>query len=257
VDQTGRWLLVANYASGSAAVFPIGEDGRLGQATDVVQHHGSSIVPDRQGGPHAHSVTLSPDNRFALVADLGMDKVMIYRFDGNAGRLIPNDPPSAAFKPGTGPRHLAFHPTLPLLYVTGELGNTMTAFAWDAATGAMREVQSLSTLPPGFTGENFCADVHVHPLGRFLYGSNRGHDSIVVFGVDASTGLLSPIAYEPTLGKWPRNFAIDPTGAWLLAAHQESDSIVVFRIDVATGRLLPAGVQVAVSMPVCLKAWPG
>ena len=241
VDRTGRVVLVANYASGSAAVLPVGGDGRLGEASEKVQHQGSSVNPQRQEGPHAHSITPSADNRFALVADLGLDRIMVYRLDSSAGRLTPNDPPWAAVNPGAGPRHLAFHPTLPLVYVVNELGNTVTAFAWEARRGALQEAQTISTLPPDFRDTSYGADVHVAPSGRFLYASNRGHDSIAIFSIDRATGLLSAVAHQPTLGKWPRNFVIDPTGNWLLAANQESDSVVVFRIEAETGRLSSVG----------------
>ncbi|MGD0999446.1 MAG: lactonase family protein [Candidatus Brocadiia bacterium] len=256
VDRTGRVVLVANYASGSAAVLPVGGDGCLGAASDKVQHHGSSVHPQRQEGPHAHSITPSPDNRFALVADLGLDRIMVYRLDASAGRLTPNDPPWAAVKPGAGPRHLAFHPVLPLVYLVTELGNTVTAFAWDALRGALREAQTISTLPPDFHDTSYGADVHIAPSGRFLYASNRGHDSIAIFSVDQSTGLLSAVGHQPTLGKWPRNFVIDSTGAWLLAANQEGDSVVVFRIEAETGKLASVGHAADVSMPVCLKLLP-
>jgi 6-phosphogluconolactonase (cycloisomerase 2 family) len=253
VDRTGRFVLVANYLSASVAILPIRDDGSVGEATDMVQHPGP--ISDRQqpGSPHAHSITLSPDNRFALVADLGLDRVIVYRLDLAAGRLLPNDPPWAALKTGAGPRHLDFHPTRPFVYVINELDSTMTAFVWNAPTGALQALQTASTLPADFRGNNTCADVHVSPSGRFLYGSNRGHDSIAIFAVNESDGAFSLIGHEPTQGKCPRNFAIDPTRAWLLAANQDSDSIVVFRIDPVTGRLSPTGQAAAVSMPVCLK----
>jgi len=255
-DATGRVVLVANYASGSAAVLPVGGDGRLGEASEKVQHQGSSVNPQRQEGPHAHSITPSPDNRFALVADLGLDRIMVYRLDPTAGRLTPNDPPWAAVKPGAGPRHLAFHPKLPMVYVVTELGNTVAAFAWDAARGAMREAQTISTLPPDFRETSYGADVHISPSGDFLYASNRGHDSLAIFSIDRATGLLSAAGYAPTLGKWPRNFVIHPSGNWLLAANQNGDSVVVFHIEARTGKLSPVGPGTDVSMPVCLKLLP-
>ena len=252
VEPKGRFVLVANYESGSAAMLPVQKDGSLGEASDVAQHHGASINPERQEGPHAHSITPSPDGRFAFVCDLGLDRIMVYRLDLQAGRLRPNEPPSAAVKSGAGPRHLVFHPTRPVVYVVTEMGNTVIAFAWDAARGALRETQTVSTLPADFRGESYAADIHVDAAGRFLYASNRGHDSITVFRIDESTGVLSLIGHQPTLGKWPRNFAFDPTGGWLLAANQESDSVAVFRRDPATGLLAPGGAEAKVSMPVCL-----
>ncbi len=257
VDHSGRFALVANYGSGTVAVLPTGDDGRVGDATDVVQHQGTSSDPAQPGSPHAHSITPSPDNRFVLVADLGLDRVFVYRLDLSAGRLPPNDPPWAAVKPGAGPRHLAFHPKLPFVYVINELDNTMTTFAWNASGGTLQELQTLSTLPADFRGRSACADVHVAPSGRFLYGSNRGHDSIVIYAIDERAGTLSTVGHQPTLGKWPRNFAIDPTGGWLLAANQESNSIILFRIDPMTGRLSPTGKPAVVSMPVCLKFLAG
>jgi 6-phosphogluconolactonase len=252
-DATGRFVFVANYVSGSAAILPIEADGRVGEATDVVQHHGSSVDPTRQEGPHVHSITLSPDNRFTLVADLGLDRIIVYRLDPSAGRLLPNDPPWVALKPGAGPRHVAFHPSRPIVYAINELDNTMVAFAWDAEHGALREMQTISTLPADYIGVSYAADVHVDNSGRFLYGSNRGHDSIAIFRIDESSGALATIVQQPVHGKWPRNFAIEPNGGWLLAANQESDSIAVFRIDSATGRLTLQGGTCKVSMPVCLK----
>jgi 6-phosphogluconolactonase len=257
VDHTGRFVLVANYASGSVAILPIQDDGHVGEATDVIQHPGATRDPDQPGYPHAHSITPSPDNRFALAPDLGLDRIFVYRLDASAGRLLPNNPPWAAVKPGSGPRHLVFHPKRPFVYVINELGHTVILFAWNASSGTLQEVQTTSTLPADFHGENACADVHITPSGRFLYGSNRGHDSIAIFAVEESAGTLSRVGHQPTLGKCPRNFAIDPTGVWLLAANQDTDSIVVFRIDPVTGRLSPNGRAATVSKPVCLKFLAG
>ena len=254
VDHTGRHVLAANYAAGSVVVLPIEHDGSLGEATEVVQHHGASVFPERQSGPHAHSITPSPDNRFALVADLGLDRIMVYHMDVAAGRLWANDPPWASVKPGAGPRHLAFHPIRPLLYVITELDNTIIAFEWDAAHGALHELQTISTLPPGFAGVSYAAEVQPDASGQFLYASNRGHDSMAVFRIGGSLGILSLIVHQPSMGNNPRHFAIHPSGNWLLAANQDSDSIVVFRRDPATGRLAATGHSGAVSMPVCLLA---
>jgi 6-phosphogluconolactonase len=271
LDSAGRCALVANYGSGTAAIFPVGNDGRLGEATDVIQHHGSSIIPKRQEGPHAHSITPSPDDRFALAADLGTDRIIVYRLDAAKARMTLNDPPSVALKPGSGPRHLAFHPRQPLVYVINELASTMTAFDWNSSRGALREVQTVSTLPPDFHGTNSCADVHAAPSGRFLYGSNRGHDSVTIYRIADTDGTLSVVSYQPVLGKWPRNFTLDPSGRWLLAANAgmgeggplppeqlnpRDENITVFRVDAVTGRLSPTGHSIPVSVPVCVKLLP-
>jgi 6-phosphogluconolactonase len=254
VDRSGRTLLVANYGSGSVAAFRLGADGRLVEpASGFVQHQGSSVDRTRQQGPHAHSIDLSADQRFAVTADLGLDRVLVYRFDPARGALEPNDPLSVAVAPGSGPRHFAFHPAGRYAYAINELKSTVTAFAWDAARGALREIQTVSALPAGFRGTSHTAEIEVHPSGRFLYGSNRGHDSIAVLAVDPATGKLNPVERVPTGGKTPRNFCIDPTGTFLLAANQDSDSIVLFRIDPATGRLTPTGERVSVGMPVCIR----
>jgi 6-phosphogluconolactonase len=257
VDQTGQFVLAANYGGGSICVLPIEQDGTLGEATDFVQHRGSSVHPRRQEGPHAHSVTLDPANRFAFVADLGLDRIMVYQLDLANGKLLPHDEPWAQVHAGAGPRHFAFHPNGRYAYVIHELNSTLTVFAYDPARGTLKELQTLSTLPEGFTDTNYCADVHVSPSGRFVYGSNRGHDSIVIFQVDQDTGQLTYVDHEPTQGKTPRNFAIDPGGVFLLAANQDSDTIVTFRIDQQTGRLEPTGHVTSVSMPVCVQMTRG
>ncbi len=257
VDKQGKNVLVANYGSGSVAVLPIQADGRLGPPTSTIQHSGSSVNPQRQEGPHAHSINLDAANRHALAADLGLDKVFIYRFDADRGTLSPNDPPFAAVAPGAGPRHFAFHPNGRTAYVINEMGMTVTVFSYDAGTGALKTLQTISTLPEGAHGENYStAEVQVSPNGKFLYGSNRGHDSIAIFQIDPHTGLLTYVGNEPTQGKTPRNFGIDPTGTYLLAANQDSNTIVVFRIDPQTGRLTPTGNTAEVPMPVCVKMMP-
>ena len=252
VDKTGKWLLVANYCGGNIAAFPINKDGSLGEASAVVQHAGSSANPQRQQGPHAHSVNLSPDNRFAMASDLGLDQVLIYRFDAVRGTLTPSDPPFAKLKPGAGPRHFAFHPNGRFAYEINELDSSITAYAYTPANGVLEEMQTISTLPKDFTGKSYTAEVEVHPSGRFLYGSNRGHDSIAVFAIDSGKGTLTPVEQVPTQGKAPRNFAIDPTGAYLFAANQNSDNIVIFSIDQKTGKLSPTGNVLEVSTPVCV-----
>jgi 6-phosphogluconolactonase len=256
VDKRGKNVLVANYGSGSVSVLPIQPDGRLGKATAFIQHHGTSVDPRRQEGPHAHSMLLDAANRFAFAADLGLDKILIYRFDSNKGTLTPNSPAYAAVKPGSGPRHTAFHPNGHYAYVINEMGSTVTAFSYDAKTGALKSLQSVSTLPQGYTGDSTTAEVQLSPDGKFLYGSNRGHDSIVIFSIDPKTGLLTYVGHQSTEGKTPRNFCIDPSGTYLLAANQDSDSIVVFRIDPQTGLLSPTGNTAEVSMPVCIEMMP-
>jgi len=252
VDKTGRCLLVANYGSGSIALLPIEPDGRLGAASAVVQHEGSSVDPGRQKGPHAHSCTISPDNRFAFACDLGLDKVLAYRLDPAHGTLAPNEPAWATIAPGTGPRHMAFHPNGRFAYVMSEMGSSVTAFAYNADRGVLTALQSLSALPDGFTGHSSGADIHVAPSGRFLYASNRGHDSIAIFGIDPATGKLTLVGHQPSGGHTPRNFALDPSGHFLLAANQDSNSVVVFRIDEATGLLTPTGQVETIPSPVCV-----
>lgn len=253
VDREGKNALAANYGSGSVACLPIRDDGRLGEATSAIQHEGKSVDPRRQEGPHAHSINLDPAGRFALACDLGLDKIFVYRLDAAAGKLTPAELPWATVAPGAGPRHLAFHPSGKFAYVINELNSTVTAFTYDADRGALSNLQSVSTLPNGFKGTNYPADIHVHPSGKFLYGSNRGHDSIAIFAIDAKSGKLRPVGREPTQGKNPRNFNIDPSGRYLLAANQDSDNIVVFRVDAATGKLQPTGAIATISKPVCIQ----
>ena len=252
VDKTGSHVLVANYTGGSVAVLPFSADGMLGQASDFVQHLGSSVNPERQHEPHAHDVVLTPDNRFAVVADLGLDKLLVYRYDPEKGKLSPNDPPFGHLKPGSGPRHIALHPNGRWAYVISELANTVTAFDWDGDKGSFHELQTISTLPKDFKGENSTAEIAVDPKGRYLYGSNRGHDSIAVYAIDPAKGLLTLIEDVPTLGKEPRNFALDPTGAYLFAANQNSNTVVVFRVNPKNGRLTPTGEKIEVMSPVCV-----
>lgn len=254
MDRRGKHVLLANYGGGSVGVLPVQSDGRLGPLTASIQHTGSSVNKSRQEGPHAHSFNLDPANKFALAADLGTDKVMIYRFDSKTGTLALNDPAFASIAPGGGPRHLAFHPTGRYVYVNSEITSAVTAFQYDAEKGALTELHTLSTLPDGFPGENnSTAEIQVHPSGKFLYVSNRGHDSIAIFRIAPETGRLAPVGHESTQGKTPRNFGIDPTGKFLLAANQQSDTVVVFRIDPKTGKLTPTGHSVEVPSPVCVK----
>lgn len=253
IDHAGKNLLVANYGSGSASVIPIELDGRLGELTGFVQHEGSSVNPNRQKEPHAHSINVSPDDRFAFVADLGIDKIMIYRLDIEKGSIVANSPAFAKVKPGGGPRHFAFHPNGKHAYVINELDCTVTAFAYESASGALREIQNVTTLPKDFRGSNTCAEVRVHPSGKFLYGSNRGHDSIVVYRIDLANGTLTFVEHETADIKTPRNFNIDPMGRFCLVANQDSDSVVVFRIDRETGVLEPTGHKISVAKPVCIR----
>ncbi len=253
VDATGRFVLTANYAGGNVSVFPVLSDGSLGTATDMVQHHGSGANKERQEAPHAHCIILDRSNRYAFAADLGLDKVMIYRFDAKAGKLTPASQPWTQLKPGAGPRHFVFHPSGKYAYVINELDSTLTAFAYNSVNGTLSSMQTVSALPGDFSGNNDCADLHVSPSGKFLYGSNRGHNSIVVFAINESTGKLTYLEHTATQGKTPRNFTIDPTGKFLLVANQESDSVVTLRIDPATGRLKPTGLVAQVPTPVCLR----
>jgi len=252
VDATGKSVLVANYSSGTVALLPVKAGGVLGEATSVIQHEGSGPNERRQKGPHAHSITVAPGNRFAIAADLGIDTYLVYRLDVKAGKLVPNDPPGTASPAGAGPRHIAFHPNGRFVYGANELASTVSAFRWDGTAGTLAIIQTVTMLPAEFDGRNSAADIHVHPSGRCLYASNRGHDSIAVYEIDQETGELSLVQHQSTLGKTPRNFAIDPTGRWLLAANQDTDNIAVLAIDPGTGKLSATEHGVSVPMPVCV-----
>ena len=251
-DRTGKFVLVANYTGGSLAVFPIIEGARLGEASTFIQNTGKSVNPERQEGPHAHAIETSPDNRYALAADLGLDRLLVSRFNPANGSLQPNDPAYAAIHPGAGPRHFAFHPNGRFVYVVNEMGASLTAFSYDPARGALREIGTVSTLPKGFSGQSDGAEIEVHPSGKFLYTSNRGHDSIAVFAIDANTGGVTPVEYAPTQGKTPRHFAIDPSGSYLLVANQDSNNLVTFQIDQRTGRLTAQPNPVEAPSPICI-----
>jgi len=253
VDGSGKNLLIANYGSGSFAAFPLAANGTVQRRTALRQDHGSSINPDRQEGPHAHCLVVGPEQRFAYGCDLGLDKVMIFKFDPAQGTLVPNDPAFVRTTPGAGPRHIAFHPNGRWAFVINEMGSTLTLCGYDAGTGALRDIQTVSTLPKGFSGQNTCAEVAVHPSGKFVYASNRGDDSIAVFGCNPESGRLKFIERVPTGGKTPRQFEMDPTGRYLLAANQDSNTVVVFRIDTASGRLQSAGSQVQSDNPMCVR----
>jgi 6-phosphogluconolactonase len=250
-DRTGRFALVANYVTGTVAVLPIDGRGGIAKANQVVQQAGKGPVTDRQEGPHAHCIIPHPSNRFVVAADLGADRVFVYRFDAKAGSLTAVSQSDAVMSPGTGPRHLAFHPTLPLLFVSGELNSTVTALHCDAKSGALTTSQTIATLPAGWKGANYPADIHVAPDGRTLYVSNRGHNSIAVFSV-AANGTLAMQQVMSTGGDWPRNFALDPSGRWLLAANQRSNSVVVFARDIKTGHLSETKQRMELPSPVCI-----
>jgi 6-phosphogluconolactonase len=253
IDDTGRFILVANYESGSLCVLPIEADGRLGGATDVVQHHGAGPNSERQAGPHAHMIIPGPDRRTIFAVDLGIDKLLAYDLDLHHGKLLPMESAVTQLAPGTGPRHLAFHPDGQFIYVISELQSNVIVFRLGARRGTLEELQAISTLPAGFTGENSGAEIAAAPSGRFVYASNRGHDSIAIFVVDEARGTLSLVGHESTQGLGPRHFAIDPSETFLLVANQDSDTIVTFRIDRETGQLAWAGHTANVPTPVCIR----
>ena len=253
VDPRGRYAFVANYVGGSVVVLPVGRDGALQTATHVVQHQGTGPDAERQEAAHAHCIIPDRTGVFAVAADLGADRVMVYRLDRERGSLAHVEGGSVAMRPGAGPRHLAFHPTMPFLYVANELDSTVTRLRWDAATGTLRVEESASTLPPGTAARNSVADLHLSPSGRTLYVSNRGHDSVAVFSVAPRTGSLALQEAIPTGGAWPRNFTLDPTGRWLVVANQNSDSLVVFARHRETGILTETEHRLSVPKPVCLR----
>jgi 6-phosphogluconolactonase len=257
VDKNGQVLVVANYTGGSVASLPINADGTLRPAATFIQHEGSSMNPRRQSAPHAHCANIAPDGRFALVADLGLDKVMIYRLDAAKGTLAANDPAFAKVAPGSGPRHFAFHPSGRFAYVINEMTCTMTAFGWDAKRGALTELHTVSTLPAGVTVQAgmSTAEVFAHPNGRFLYGSNRGHDSIAVFRI-ANDGRLALVQNAPAEVKIPRNFNLDPSGRWLITAGQNSNDVALHRVDEDSGQLTFTGTRHKVGAPVCVVFLP-
>lgn len=253
VDKAGKHVFCANYGGGSCAALPIGEDGKVGKATSAIQHKGSSVNKSRQGEPHAHSINLDMDNKYAFVADLGLDQVLVYRFDADKGTLTANDPAFVKVDAGAGPRHFAFHPTGKYAYVINEIANTITAMTYDAKAGKLEPIQTITTLPEGHKGTTHTAEVVVHPSGRFVYGSNRGHNSIAVFEVDEKTGKLTAAGHQGKDIKTPRNFAIDPTGAWCLVANQDGNTVLVFRVDPETGALLPTDQVAEIASPVCVR----
>jgi len=251
VDTTGRTVLVANYRAGSVASFPVRDDGSLSEASTFVQHEGSSVDPARQEGPHAHSIVVSPDNRFAFVADLGLDQVLGYRLDAATAGLSPNAPPFVKSQPGAGPRHLTFHPNGKKIYVINELADSVTMFDYDETSGTLTPQQTISTLPKDFDGSNHCADLKITPSGRFLYGTNRGHDSIAAYQI-GDDGRLTLLSIQPSLGGSPQNLAITGDGKLLLCANISGNNVVVFRIDAKTGALTSVGDPVPITSPSCI-----
>ena len=258
VDATGKTVLVANYGGGSVAALPVQADGSLGVAATFIQHQGSSVNSQRQAGPHGHCIIADPSNRFALACDLGLDKVLIYKLDAKKALLTPNNPPFAPLRPGAGPRHLAFHPNGRFVYVIDELDCTLTVFDYDAKHGALTEIQSVSTLPVGEVKKSnySCAEIVVHPSGKFLYGSNRGHNTIALFSIDQKTGKVTLVENTPTGGKTPRNFNLDPDGRFLIAANQDSGNVLVYTIDSVSGHLMPTGQQLQMGSPVAIVFVP-
>jgi len=256
LDPTGRFAMVANYNSGSVAVFMIQPDGTLGAQTGADQHTGKGPDKDRQDGPHAHCVITDPADHFVLCTDLGNDKIYIYQFDAITGKITPNTPAFATVKPGEGPRHLIFSPNGKVLYCITEMGGTVTAFNWDGAKGTLKAFQDISTLPADFKAFNKDAEIFFSPNGKFLYASARGHDAIAVFAVDATTGALSLVQDAPAGGKTPRYFSFDPSGKWIICGHQDSNTAVVFSVDAATGKMTQHGDPIAAEGPICLRYLP-
>lgn len=257
VSDNEKHVLLANYVGGNAVVFPVEKDGKLSAAVANVQHSGTGPNKKRQDAAHAHSINLDRKNRFAYVCDLGIDKVMIYEFDEKSGKLTPNS--AQAFfqaNPGAGPRHFTFHPNNKFAFLINELDSTVVSLSYESKDGTLKEIQTLSTLPANYKGTSYCADIHVSPNGKFLYGSNRGHDSIAVFKIDEKTGNLELAGHVSTGGKYPRNFGIEPSGKFLFAANQNSDSITAYRINQETGMPEPTGQKTNVPNPVCLKFIP-
>ncbi len=252
LSRNGRFALVANYTSGSIAALPIAADGSLLEASDSIQREGTSVDSSRQDGPHAHMISPTLEGDWVLLTDLGTDEVTAYQFDQDAGTFgrSPHGNVSTATTAGAGPRHYAFSPDGETAYVINELDSTLAVFAFDSATGALRPKQTISTVPEEFSGQNYPAQVLVSPDGRFVYGSNRLHDSIVIWEVNQETGTLVTIDHVSTQGEFPRNFSLDPSGKWLIVANQNSDNLVTFARDEATGRLSGQGAPVSIPSPV-------
>lgn len=253
IDGTGHFLFAANYNSGSVIVRRILPDGSIGEETGFDQHSGKGINPERQEGPHAHCIKADPSNRFVLATDLGTDKLMVYRFDDVSGSITPNDPAFAKVSPGLGPRHFTFSPNGNFCYLVDEMGNAVTVFAWDVTKGKLKELQTIGALPADFQGFDKSAEIRVHPSGKFLYCSNRGHNSLTVFSINNATGLLAVVQHVPAMGQSPRNFDFDPSGKWLIVTNHDGNNAVVFSVDQNTGQLKQHGDPVQVHNPFCLQ----
>jgi 6-phosphogluconolactonase len=251
IDKTGKWVFAGNYGAGSLTVLPVEANGGIGKPTQTIQHEGKSVNQDRQAGPHVHSVNVSPNNVDVFVPDLGLDKIFTYTLDAKTGKLTAGNPPFTKVQDGSGPRHFTVHPNGKFAYVIQEISGDVTAF--DYKKGTLTAIQTISAKPVGFTGDFNCADIHISPDGKFLYGSNRVHDSLVIYSIDTKTGKLTYVSHQSVLGKKPRNFMIDPTGNFVLVANQDSDNITIFKRDMKTGMLTPTGKEISVPNPVCLK----
>jgi 6-phosphogluconolactonase len=263
LDKTGHFVLVANYAGnavpgegGTIAVFAIKPDGSLGDRTGFDQHKGTGPNPSRQRQAYAHSIITDPSNKFALSADLGLDKIFVYKFDQTTGKIAPNDPPFAAVKAGSGPRHMSFHPTGKALYVAQEMGSMITAFNWDSDKGILTPIQEISMLPADFKGNSTAAEIRVFPNGKWLYASNRGHDSIAQFAIDPVTFQLTFVGTTPSGGQTPRNFEFSPDLKWMLVANHGNNTLAAFKIDPATGKLTQSGTPLAIESPFCTRFIP-
>ena len=254
IDSTGRFVLTTNYNGGFVAVYSLDAEGNLCERTALIQHSGQlGPVADRQNAPHAHSVNLDPTNRFAIVCDLGLDKVFVYHFDSSNGTLAPNTPPSVSVAPGAGPRHFAFHPNGKFAYVVNEVNSTMTAFSWDRENGILKEIQTVPLIPADYKQLDTSAEVVIHKSGKFLYASNRGYDSLRVFSIDQKTGLLTFVQDMREALKHPRNFLIDPSGKWLVCANRDANTATTYAIDPKTGALVYTGRSIDVPMAICVR----
>jgi 6-phosphogluconolactonase len=253
IDSQGRLLFVANYTTGNVCVYPINSDGSLGTISSSVQHTGSSINKSRQEGPHAHCTTVSPDNNFLYVTDLGIDRIKANKIDYEKNILIPISESDGLVEKGSGPRHFTIHPNEKFAYVIEELSSSITFFDYNKEDGSLTVKQSIKTIPVEFNDINYCADIHISPSGKYLYGSNRGHNSLAIFSIDQDNGMLSIVDYQPTFGEWPRNFLIDPDGDFIFVANQNSDNLVIFKVNTQSGKLTKTGEVTDIQNPVCIK----